>query len=54
MADNLHLGVAGFVFLMLLIGIVLTIVEFRRVIRDSEEQPERDSSEAQTSEAKRE
>lgn len=33
MGNSLHLGIAAFVFLMLVIGIILTIVEFRRMQR---------------------
>ncbi len=54
MQDNIHLAVAGFVFLMLLIGVVLTIIEFRRLIRDSEEQSKRDSAEAEPGQTRKE
>lgn len=46
MADSLHLGIAGFVFVMLLIGIILTVMEFRRVIRDSEDRADGDPAES--------
>lgn len=35
MIDKLHLGLAIFVFVMMLIGLILTVVEFRRVMRES-------------------
>lgn len=35
MADSLHLIVAIVVFLMLLIGLILTVLEFRRVMDET-------------------
>ncbi|MBA1147301.1 hypothetical protein H0Z60_09530 [Ectothiorhodospiraceae bacterium WFHF3C12] len=35
MADQMHLGIALFVFIMLLVGLVLTIVEYYRGLRRS-------------------
>lgn len=37
MADSIHIWIAAFVFAMLLLGVILTIVEFRRTIRESDE-----------------
>lgn len=44
MADNLHLWLAAFVFLMLLIGVTLTVLEFRRGLRESEAPYNRDGA----------
>lgn len=48
MANNLHLAIAGFVFVMLLIGIIITILEFRRMIRATENQANRDRAAARS------
>ena len=42
MANSLHLAIAGFVFVMVLIGIIITILEFRRMIRTTENRANRD------------